>query len=208
MTKASPSEQRKAVERAKRSGFGGILEKQWRRDANKTIAQALQSAAVKITNELVKIGPAWSGEFSASWDVVPDGATPREPRGKGRIYEYTVQNFPVSRYENALESKKYTFSLVNSSEHAEIALDEVESLFTHPDDFPSPIKETVRSGFRPQSADGQELSYRWQIGDVNPTVDETDPNAFITAEPDWFLNYLMAGGLSRDFDNGVSLVLG
>jgi len=170
---------------------------------NKAVAKGIQSAAVEITNGLVEVGPAWSGEFSASWDVVVEGQSGASPRGKGRIYSYTKRNFPVSRYEKALSNGKFSFQVVNSAPHAGIAIDQDLAVYSHPDDS-DPLKDPIEFGFRPQDGDGgQEPSLRY---DVSIGYDSGEkPNAMITAEPDWYYTYTQGGGLKRDLGRGVSL---
>lgn len=186
---------------------GGGLEKGIAKDLmqgiNKAIARGIQSAAVEITNGLVSVGPAWSGEFSASWDVVVEGQQGAPPRGKGRVYEYTKRNFPLSRYEKALERGSFNFQIVNSSEHAAIAIDQDLAIFSHPNDD-DPLKDPVEFGFRPKDANGeQEPSLRY---DVSTGYDNGEkPNSMITAEPDWYYTYTQGGSLKRDLGRGVSL---
>jgi hypothetical protein len=186
---------------------GGGLEKGIAKDLmqgiNKAIAKGIQGAAVEIANGLVDVGPAWSGEFSASWDVVVEGQSGAPPRGKGRIYSYTKRNFPLSRYEKALNNGNLSFQVVNSAPHAGIAIDQDLGVYTHPNDS-DPLKDPIEFGFRPQDADGeQEPSLRY---DVSLGYDNSEkPNAMITAEADWYYTYTQGGGLKRDLGRGVSL---
>lgn len=186
---------------------GGGLEKGIAKDLmqgiNKAVAKGIQGAAVEIANGLVDKGPAWSGEFSASWDVVVEGQSGASPRGKGRIYNYTKRNFPFSRYEKALNNGKFSFQVVNSAPHAGIAIDQDLAIYTHPNDK-DPLKDPIEFGFRPMDADGeQEPSLRY---DVSMGYGNTEkPNAMITAEPDWYYTYTQGGGLKKDLGRGVSL---
>lgn len=186
---------------------GGGLEKsiagKLMNDINNKVALSVQNAAIEITNGLVEAGPAWSGEFSASWDVVPPGQTPAQPRGRGRIYHYDKRNFPLSRFEKAINNGVKQFEIVNTSPHAAIALDEQQSTFRHPSDA-DPLKDPVQFGFRPQDDQGnQRPSLRWDI-DLGYGVG-SKPNAMITAEPDWLGTYSLGGGLNRDLGRGVTI---
>ncbi|MBW2470883.1 MAG: hypothetical protein JRE18_02275 [Deltaproteobacteria bacterium] len=169
-------------------------------------ARAIRDAGVQITNGLAQAGPAWSGEFSASWDVVPAGQSANPRKVKGRVYQYSYKNFPLKRFERALESGVTRFEIVNTAPHAAIALDQEEGLF-----FPvsgGPVKEPVEEGWgRPSSE-----HMRWQIGNTptsarNPRYEgELDePNSRITAKKDWFPDYVQGGGLQRDLGRGVEL---
>lgn len=170
---------------------------------NKVAASAVQNAAVQITNGLVDAGPAWSGEFSASWDVVAIGDKPSQPRGTGRIYRYDKRNFPLSRFEKALEKGIKQFAIVNSSPHASIAIDSVESEFRHPNDE-DPLKDPVEFGFRPKEQNGDQIpSFRY---DINLGYDAGErPDSMITAEADWLVTYALGGELNRDLGRGVSI---
>lgn len=170
------------------------------------IAYGVQSAAVEIVNGLVDVGPAWSGEFSASWDVVALGQSASSPRGSGRIYRYDGRNFPVSRFKKAIEKGVKQFQIVNTAPHAAIAIDGEEAIFTHPNDA-DPLKDPVEFGFRPKDADGeQEPSFRYDIS--TGYDDSSKPNAMITAEPDWLATYAMGGKLDKDLGHGFNIGFG
>jgi hypothetical protein len=178
--------------------------KKLRKDVRIRIASAIQGAAVEITNGLVEVGPAWTGRFSSAWDVVPAGSPGAAPRTENayKVYRYDRRNFPVHRYEKALEKNIRRFTLVNTSENAGIAIDRDYAIFRHPSEK-DPAKNPVLFGFRPMDAEGnQEPSLR---ADVKPGYGQEKPNAMITAEPDWFITYSLGGGLSKDFTRGVTL---
>lgn len=178
--------------------------KKLRKDVRKRIAGAIQGAAVEIVNGLVEAGPAWTGRFSSAWDVVPAGGLGAAPRTANayEVYKYNRRNFPVSRYEKALEKNIRSFSIVNTSENAGIAIDRDYAIFKHPSEK-DPAKDPVLFGFRPMDAEGnQEPSLR---ADVKSGYGREKPNAMITAEPDWFVTYGLGGGLDKDFGRGVTL---
>jgi hypothetical protein len=194
--------------RRPRRGSGRNLEiaNKLMKDINKVVASGVQNAAIEITNGLVDVGPAWSGEFSASWDVVGPGQSASSPRGKGRIYRYDKRNFPLSRFEKAIEKGVKQFEVVNSAPHAAIAIDGEEAIFIHPNDS-DPLKDPVEFGFRPKDAGGeQEPSFRYDIS--MGYDDSSKPNSMITAERDWLATYAVGGGLSRDLGRGVSIGFG
>lgn len=176
------------------------------KDINKAVASGVQNAAIEIANGLVEVGPAWSGEFSASWDVIAPGQSAVSPRGKGRIYRYDKRNFPLSRFEKAIEKGIKQFEVVNSAPHAAIAIDGEESIFIHPNDS-DPLKDPVEFGFRPKDSDGeQEPSFRYDIS--MGYENSSKPNAMITAERDWLATYAMGGGLNKDLGRGVTIGFG
>lgn len=181
---------------ARRSNLN--LAKQLGRDINKKLAAAVQEAAVEIANGLAEAGPAWSGEFSSAWDVVTAGQQGRAPRGAGRVYKYDRRNFPAARYEKAIQARKNRFEVINTADHADIALDETESTFYRTG---QPVKPLVEEGFRPKSGDGeQDLHMRWQVG---MGYTNEPPDSGITAPKDWFPTYASGGALNRDLRVGV-----
>jgi hypothetical protein len=174
------------------------------KEAKRITARAVQSAAIEISNGLVKAGPIWSGRFASSWYLENVGSL-GGPRVKGSIYKYSAKDFRVTSVEKALDSGIYQFQLVNTAPHAGIALDQETGIYKHPSDA-DPLKDPVEFGFRPMDGSGnQEQSLRW---DINIGYDSSaKPNAMITAEADWLSTYAMGGGLSRDLGRGVTLAL-
>ena len=170
------------------------------------IAYGVQGAAVEIANGLVEAGPAWSGEFSASWDVIAPGESPSSPRGSGRIYKYDKRNFPVSRFKDGIRKGVKQFAIVNTAPHAGIAIDRDEGIFIHPNED-DPLKDPVEFGFRPKDASGeQEPSVRYDISKGYEYSDK--PNSMITAEADWLATYAMGGQLGKDLGHGFSIAFG
>jgi hypothetical protein len=183
---------------AKRSNLS--IAKQLNDQIYSKLGAAIQESAVEIANGLAQAGPAWSGEFSSAWDVVPAGESGKPPRATGRVYVYDKRNFPAERYKKALLNRKNRFEIVNTAPHAAIALDQEESIFTRQGQ-PEPVKPIIKEGFRPKSGDGeQEPSLR---PDVAMGYTNEKPNAGITAEQDWFNTYADGGQLTRDLRVGA-----
>lgn len=181
-------------------GLQSVAARGLARQLNQKLALGFRELAVLTVNELVEVGPGWSGAFAASWDVVPDGAEPRATRNHGSdsLYNYTAANFPASRFFNALESGKLKFSIVNSSPHAAEAIDMTKAKFERP---PSePIKmNTLELG------DGRNNpSFRYEIGGSFDGLLEDAPAAR-TAEPDWFYLYAEGGGLNGAIKHGLEI---
>lgn len=194
------------VQRARtRSQAESILSRESEKVINKALARGVQEFAVRSMNSLAQAGPAWSGEFSASWGFAPAGVTPNTPGTTGRIYRYTRNNVPVRDVERYIRDGVTRFNIVNTSPHAAIAVDQEEALF-----YPAPggpIKEPVQEGWgRPKDE-----HMRYQIGQSprsarNPRYEGEleEPNSQITAEKDWFQTYLRGGGLQQDLTVGFS----
>ena len=170
-----------------------------KKELDKELARGLQGFAVKSMNSLAEQGPAWTGEFSASWGFAPVGQTPNTPGVTGQIYKYTKNDLPVREIERYIKQGITKFAIVNTSPHASIAIDEEDATFERPSNPSRPIDES-----------------RWVHGDAQPRpssrpvigriVDENDPdaNSSRTAPPDWFVNYLKGGGLQNDLKTGFT----
>lgn len=172
---------------------------QIRRDAEKKLARGIQEFAVKSMNTLAQEGPAWTGEFSASWGFAPEGRVPQTPGTTGKIYKYTKNDVPVRDVERFIRDGVTRFNIVNTAPHAGIATDQEEGKFMPPAEHPAPIGDVVKFGTgRPRDE-----HLRWQITDVADRPGE-DVTSQITAEKDWFSTYVQGGGLQQDLSTGFS----
>lgn len=198
----APRRARRATPR-QASAYRAAAEKsignQIRRDIENKLARGIQGFAVKSMNELAQRGPAWSGEFSASWGFAPEGRTPNTAGTTGKIYKYTKNDVPVRDVQRFVRDGVTRFSIVNTSPHAAIATDQEEGVFAPPANQPAPIGDVVKFGTGRPSDE----HFRWQIRDVaeNPGEDVTSQ---ITAEKDWFATYLRGGGLQQDLNTGFT----
>lgn len=172
---------------------------------DRALAKGIQEFAVQSMNNLAQAGPAWSGEFSASWGFAPEGVTPSTPGVTGGIYRYGKSDVSLRYIENLIREGRERYVIVNTAEHASIAVDQEESLF-----YPvsgGPVKEPVEEGWgRPDDP-----HLRFQIRRTprmarNPRYEGEmeEPNSKITAEPDWFARYLQDGRLQQDLATGFS----
>jgi hypothetical protein len=183
---------------AARAAAAKSLEAQFRKDLDKELARGIQSFAIRTMNSLAEKGPAWTGEFSASWGFAPAGRTPQTPGTTGKIYRYTKNDLPLREVLGYIENGINKFNIVNTSPHAGIATDQEDAMFRPPDNFPYPIKTPIQEGYgRPEDP-----HLRFQIGQTIPVGE--DPNAFITAPPYWYQTYLKGGGLQQDLANGFT----
>lgn len=177
-----------------RAGIQKSAAEEIRRDFNKKLARGIQEFAVRSMNTLAQEGPAWTGEFSASWGFAPEGLTPQTPGTTGKIYKYTRNDVPVRDVERFVRDGVSRFNIVNTSPHAAIAIDEEKAVFKN--DGKTPLKEQEFGVGRDQP------SLRYDIGEI--VGQESDSSASRTADPDWYTTYLLGGGLQKDLSSGFS----
>ena len=193
----APRRARRATPR-QASAYRAAAEKsignQIRRDIENKLARGIQGFAVKSMNELAQRGPAWSGEFSASWGFAPEGRTPNTAGTTGKIYKYTKNDVPVRDVQRFVRDGVTRFSIVNTSPHAAIAIDEEKGVFKN--DGSTPLKERELGSGRDQP------SLRYDIGEI--VTQESESSASRTADPDWYTTYLLGGGLQKDLSAGFS----
>lgn len=179
----------------------GILARETKKLIDRAQAAGVQEFAVRSMNSLAQAGPAWSGEFSASWGFAPAGRTPSTPGVTGGIYRYTKNDVPIRDVERYIRDGVTRFSILNTAPHADIAIDEERSVFRA---IGTPVKEQEFGVGRPVPG------YRYDINSVD-TSDMTgrpSKGASRTAPQDWFEDYTQGGGLQRDLSTGFSIGFG
>lgn len=185
---------------------GGGMEKsianKLMKEINRKTAQGIQQFAIDSMNTLSESGPAWSGQFSASWRFIPEGGNPGEPGQEGKIYNYSKKDARVTTIEKYIKAGVKRFQIVNTAPHANIAIDaEVGVLrrdLAEARGWPEPLKT-------PELGDERDNpGLRYQIGgNFSGSFDKAPASR--TAEPDWYLSYLQGGGLQKDLTRGFSV---
>lgn len=203
----NPTQKAAALRYLEKRGLREYAETKILRDQiSEEISRKVQGAAVQITFGLAQAGPAWSGEFSSSWDVVPEGksSSGRAPV-EGDVYEYSYSNFPLKRFSDAIKNGKTRFLVVNTAPHADVALDNIQSTFYG---IGEPVKPVIRRGWRPGRPGEQDEHYRYMLSSA-PRYDSNgkrkEPTGRITAPPDWIEQYTRGGFLQRDLGRGVQI---
>jgi hypothetical protein len=172
-----------------------------KRDIQRSLARGIQGFAIKSMNSLAERGPAWTGEFSASWGFAPRGTTPWTPGTTGRIYKYTGNDVPVRYVERYLSDGITRFNIVNTTDYAAQAIDEAPGKFFRRPDHPEPIQQKqsdwVHGDAMPRPA------MRQNIGNI-VSRDDPDENSSRTAPPDWFIRYALEGHLQKDLSAGFT----
>lgn len=198
--RARPAQQARALRQVK-SREAEEFVKKLRTD----LAKGIQGFAVKSMNSLAQAGPAWTGEFSASWGFVPDGMVPSTPGTTGQIYKYTKNDVTLRDVTRYLKDGYDRFVIVNTSEHAALATDQEEGYF-----FPStplPIKPPVQEGWgRPDDA---HLRFQMRLTPKisKETGEDEEPTSMITAEKYWYQTYLKGGQFQNDLNIGFKAFL-
>lgn len=182
---------------------GGGLEKsiasKLMKDINRALATGIQSAAIKTMNGLVDAGPAWSGEFSASWRFVPDGQSGGAVGRSGSIYTYSKKDIRLTTIEKYIKNGTNKFQFINTSEHANIAIDGEPSVYIQKGE---PLKPNQFTGWRPTDDSGNQV--RHLRGDLDSATFQDGVPGTATAPLDWYITYTKGGELSLDFGRGFS----
>ena len=138
------------------------------------VAQSAQA----VVKDLQELGPAWSGEFSNSWEIASASKVSSGSGSSGPPQRILAPILTVDEYKFKPEIKYY---IANKAPHADIALDLVESTYRYPGS--EPIKKAERgnrvTGLR---------------GDLS--VNASGPNRR-TAPLDWYTTYLRGGAIDK-----------
>lgn len=182
---------------------GGGLEKsianQLAKDINRKLARGIQSAAIEIMNGLAQAGPAWSGVFSASWRFVPEGQSGGSAGPSGGVYTYSKKDIRITTVEKYINAGNKKFQFINTSDHANIAIDAEESVYIQKGE---PIKPNTFIGWRPTDENGEQSPHL--RGDLDSATFQDGTAGTATAPLDWYITYTKGGGLSLDFGRGFS----
>jgi hypothetical protein len=169
------------------------------RDLRRLVARSVQEFAIRSMNGLAEAGPAWTGEFASSWGFAPAGQTPQisEAKSASGIKKYTKNDAPVRKIEGYLDKNISKFNIVNTSDHAEEAVDGKRARFIRFDNDPIKDSNSIELG------DGRDNpSLRPEIGGPFSGSLEEAPAAR-TAKSGWFETYISGGPLQRDLVAGV-----
>ena len=182
---------------------GGGLEKsiagELQKKINRALARGIQSAAIDVMNGLSEAGPAWSGEFSASWRFVPEGQAGGEPGPAGSVYQYSKKDLRITTVERYIKNGVSRFEFTNTSDHANIAIDGEQDTFVQKGE---PIKPNIFTGWRPADENGDQVpSLR---GDLESATFHDGAPGTATAPLDWYVTYTQGGGLTINLERGFS----
>jgi len=139
---------------------------------------AAARSAQGVVKDLQELGPAWSGEFSNSWEIATASKVASGTGAPGAPQRLLAPALTVDEYKFKPEMKYY---IANKAPHADVALDLVESSYRYPG------YEPVKKAERGNRVGGLR-------GDL--AVDPTGPNRR-TAPLDWYTTYLRGGGIDK-----------
>lgn len=135
-------------------------------------------SAQAVVKDLQEKGPAWSGEFSNSWEIASASKVSSGSGSPGAAQRLLAPILTVDEFKFKPVVKYY---IANKAPHADVALDLVEGSYRYPG-F-EPLKEAERgnriSGIR---------------GDLSTS--STGPNRR-TAPLDWYTTYLRGGAIDK-----------
>lgn len=159
---------------------------------------AVRKVAVNIMNDLAEAGPVYSGDLRDSWIAIPVGTGARG--SAGGAYPYSLSDVPQLSTTARELSRATKFTIENTVPHASIALDLETGLFIPPEferEEPMPGNQ-LTVGLRTNPG------YR---GDVEPGGARTDglpAEGESSAPRDWYVTYLMGGGMEKALQAGIS----
>lgn len=123
------------------------------RVAATTVYNGPKRAAERIVRDVQKLGPAWSGEFSNSWQIETPTTTVRGTGAPGQpapIYAPVLTGRQVTK--SFLTKDKVVFRISNFAPHADIATDVEAGIFVDPGT--EPIKPIEKTGTRQKGIRG------------------------------------------------------
>jgi len=163
-----------------RNGVWNML-KELDRVAATTVYNGPKRAAERVVRELQERGPAWTGEFSNSWQIKTPTTVKRGTGAPGNPVPIVTPPLTGRQVTNSIGSKdKVVFRINNFSSYADIATDMAPGTFINPGT--EPIKPFDKTGKRQKGIRGLLTG---QGGNRR------------TAPLDWFSIYLKAGAIDK-----------
>ena len=163
-----------------RNGVWNLLQ-ELDRVAATTVYNGPKRAAEKIVRDLQERGPAWTGQFSNSWQITTPAGIKGGTGAAGRsvpIVAPVLTGQQVTR--SILTKNKVVFTISNFSSYADVATDMAPGTFINPGT--EPIKPVDKTGKRQKGIRGLLTG---QGGNRR------------TAPLDWFSIYLKAGAIDK-----------
>jgi hypothetical protein len=146
-----------------------------------TLYNGPKAACERVVRELQQRGPAWSGEFSNSWQIQTPTAVNRGTGAAGTPQPIGTPALTGKQVAAAFFGKnKVVFTISNFSPHAGVAIDQEASVFIDPGT--DPIKDVEKTGRRQKGIRG--------------LLAGSGGNRR-TAPYEWFTTYLRGGALDK-----------
>lgn len=131
------------------------LVKELARIAGTTAVNGPRRSAERIVRDLQERGPAWTGEFSNSWQIEGFDRTVRGSGQAGPARPIIAPTVGILQAARVIATKnKLLFTISNFSPHAVIAIDEQPGVFIDPDPKKDPIKPVEETGKRQKGIRG------------------------------------------------------
>jgi len=163
-----------------RNGIWNLV-KELDRVAATTVYNGPRRAAERIVRDLQERGPAWTGQFSNSWQITTPVTTVKGTGAAGqpqRILAPVLTGQQVAK--SFLTKDKLVFTISNFAPYANIATDIDPGIFINPGTVP--IKPIEKTGKRQKSLRGL------LTGEGNNSR---------TAPLDWFTLYIKGGQIDK-----------
>ena len=164
-----------------------------------SVYDGAKRSAERVVGDLQQKGPSWTGVFSNSWQI-SEGQTTVSGNGvKGEPKQLTFPSLPTTP-RKFVSTDVIVFSIVNTAQHRELALDKEEGIFKRPS--PLPQTELGRRKFYEVNEGRINPSMRWDVGGGNP-----ESASSRTAAQDWYSDYVNSGNIQRIIKSELSVVV-
>lgn len=162
----------------------GNLLKELDRVAATTIYNGPKKAAERIVKDLQEIGPAWTGQFSNSWQIETPVTTVKGSGAPGKPQQIIAPVLTGRQVTRSLLTKnKLVFTISNYAPYADVATDYAPGVFINPGT--APIKPIEETGRRQKGIRGL------LTGEGNNSR---------TAPLDWFTLYVKGGNVQKTIE--------
>lgn len=146
-------------------------------------------SAERVVEELQQEGPSWTGIFSNSWQITEGNTTASGNGIEGEPRKVLLPSLPTAA-RKFTSANVIVFSILNTADHRELALDKVEGVFRRPS--PLPKTELGKRKFYEVNEGRVNPSKRWNVGGGSPSSSSSR-----TADQDWYSAYVRGGSIQR-----------
>lgn len=161
-----------------------------------SVYNGAKRSAERVVGDLQQAGPSWTGVFSNSWQISEGQTTVSGNGAAGEPRKLTFPALPATQ-RKFTSTSTVVFSIVNTANYRELALDKEEGIFRRPS--PLPKTELGRRKFYEVNEGRVDPSKRWDVGGGNP-----ESSSSRTAAQDWYSDYVNSGNIQRIIKSELS----